>query len=183
MTMYWCSTSIMKADEPSRIVDFDEEYIPMYLFEKFCARFNIFPTIDCMATFANTKCKNFISWKPCKNNHNNSQTNFGCNFFAQKISTLRDEILYIFPPKRLTNKVASHLGKYFMNTKFLLIFHAIGELPMSIGKLIHLGAKLYVLNEDKISIIPSEKRMEANGQTFIGFWNTRHKMSYALVNV
>ena len=82
----------------------------------------------------------------------------------------------------MTNKVAGHLAKYFMKTTFFLIFHAIGELPMSVGKLIQKGAKIHVINEEKVSIIPAEKRMEANGQTFIGYWNTRQKMTYAIIN-
>ena len=182
MTMYWCSTTIMKADEPSRVIDFDEEYIPKFLYDHFCDRFNIYPTVDCMATFANTKCSKFFSWKPCRNNHDNGQDYLGCNFFAQKVSSLQDEILFLFPPKRLTNKVAGHLGKYFMKNNFLLIFHAIGELPMAVSQLIYKGAQIFALDEEKISIIPAEKRMEANGQTFIGFWNTRQKTSYAIVN-
>ena len=182
LTLYWCSTTIQKADGPSRTINYSEEFIPSFLFEKYCKRFEIVPTVDCMATYANTKCSKFISWKPIKNANLNDQERIGCNFFAQKRADLSNETLYIFPPKRFNNKVAAHLGNYFMDVPFLFIFHAIGELPMSIANLVSKGAKLYELSDINVSIIPAEKRLEVNNKVFMGFWNTKSKSTYAIVN-
>ena len=182
LTLYWCSTTIQKADEPSRTINYSEEFIPQFLFQKYCDLFDIVPTVDCMATYANTKCNKFISWKPVDNVHENPQKRIACNFFAQSHKDLAKETLYLFPPKRFNNKVAAHLSKFFMKIPFIFIFHAIGELPMAIANLVSKGAKLYPISDINVSIIPAEKRLEVNGQTFMGFWNTKSKSTYAIVN-
>ena len=180
--IYWCSTTVQKADEPSRKIDYDEEFIPQVIFERLCRDYNIYPTIDCMATFENSKCAHFISWQPVKDIGETELFHFGCNFFAQSIRDLNGHILYLFPPKRFTNRVAAHLSKYFMNFEFMLVFQAIGEYPMSISQLIAQGAKIYDIKDMHVSIIPAEKRLIYNNQTFMGYWNTRNKNTCVIVN-
>ena len=120
--MYWCSTTVQKADEPSRTLNYDEEFIPQTIFNDICSNFDIWPSIDCMATFANSKCAHFISWAPVRNIHESELIHFGCNFFAQSKHDLRHHTLYLFPPKRLTNKVAAHLFNHYMSFKFVSVF-------------------------------------------------------------
>ena len=88
----------------------------------------------------------------------------------------------MFPPKRFVNRVAAHLAKYWMHAEFMLIFHAIGELPLSVANILSLGARIYPLSDINVSIIPAEKRLVIKDQVFMGFWNTRDKSSFAIIN-
>ena len=180
--MYWCSTTVQKADEPSRTLNYDEEFIPQSIFNNLCEKFQIWPTIDCMATFANSKCAHFISWSPMRNLHESDLNHFGCNFFAQSLRDLEGHVLYLFPPKRLTNKVAAHLSNFYMNFSFMLVFQAIGEYPMSISQLISKGAMIFELEDMHVSIIPAEKRLNFNNQVYMGYWNTRNKNTCVIIN-
>ena len=93
---------------------------------------------------------------------------------------LKDEILYIFPPKVITGKVACHLARYYSNHKILMVFHAFMELPLGIENLINLGATLTPWADGHISIVPCENLLEFNNQKFTGKWNTTHKTTYIL---
>ena len=59
---YWVSTKIQLGDRPSRICDFNEEFLPRQYYSQICRLWNVTPTIDAMATSENKKCKHFIPW-------------------------------------------------------------------------------------------------------------------------
>ena len=61
MKMYWISTKIQLADAKSRVVDWNEEYLPQVQFHKLCRLHRFFPKVDVMATEANTKCDQYIT--------------------------------------------------------------------------------------------------------------------------
>ena len=180
MKMYWCSTTLQLADEPSRQVNWNEEFIPWPRFSDLCQKLQIFPTIDMMATRENTKALKYFSWGRTYLLSDTYTECIGCDFFSQNPAGLKREILYIFPPKVLTSKVAQHLYHYYRNHKLLMIFHAFMELPLGIERLISAGAKLSQWDEENISIIPCEAQLYWRDHTYAGKWNTKSKTTYIL---
>ena len=61
MKMFWISTKIQVADEKSRNIDWNEEYLPQFHFHRICRTNRFFPQVDVMATQANTKCESYIT--------------------------------------------------------------------------------------------------------------------------
>ena len=61
MKMFWISTKLQIADEKSRTVEWNEEYLPQIFFNRLCQQENFFPTVDAMATEANTKCEKYVT--------------------------------------------------------------------------------------------------------------------------
>ena len=180
MKMYWCSTTLQLADEPSRQVNWNEEFIPWPRFNMLCEKLQIFPTVDLMATPQNTKAQQYIAWGKTYLIPEDLTQCIGCDFFSINPAGLRNDILYIFPPKILTSKVAQHLYSYYRNHKILMIFHAFMELPLGLERLIKSGAKLTQWNEDNISIIPCENTLEWLGHKYAGKWNNKSKTTYIL---
>ena len=60
MVLYWVHTHDQLADEASRFVDFNEEFVPKTLFQEFCDQIRVTPTVDVFATRANKKCNKWI---------------------------------------------------------------------------------------------------------------------------
>ena len=179
--MYWCSTTLQMADEPSRKINYNEEFIPWQRFSDLCNELKIYPTVDLMATSANTKAQRYISWGKTYRISEEITTCIGCDFFAQNPAGLIRETLYIFPPKPITSKVAQHLYKYYRRHKILMIFHAFMEIPLGIERLINIGATLHKWDNEKISIVPCENMLEHNNIKYAGKWNVKSKTTYILL--
>ena len=146
-------------------------------------------TVDCMASDTNTKCKKYIKWQDDKISASNC---IAFDFLNTLPKSLVNETLYIFPPKNCFTKVAVHLYKHFKNTRFILVFHKIYELPLGSEKLLSLPkvklVKLAPLNHNNvITFFPSEKRVTLelkNGDKYmvLGTPNTRPRATYAIIN-
>ena len=182
MKLYWCSTKLQLADQPSRKVNFNEEFIPWPRFQQLCHKFKIRPTLDLMATRENTKAQKYVAWGKTYQIPEDHTKCVGSDFFAFNPEKFKHEIMYIFPPKAITTKVAIHLAKYYKNIKYILIFHAFMELPLGLETLISQGAELLEWDEENIAIIPSENRLEFQNQVYAGRWNERNKVTYILLN-
>ena len=182
LKMYWCSTKLQLADGPSRKIDLNEEFLPWPRFNQLCNKLKIRPDIDLMATRENTKAKNYISWG--KTYHIKDDTNncIASDFFAFNPAGYENKIMYIFPPKAITTKVAIHLAQFYAKFKFIFVFHSFLELPLGLERLIQMGAKLIEWDEEKISIIPCENKLEFHNQTYAGKWNERNKITYILLH-
>ena len=182
LKMYWCSTKLQMADQPSRKIDFNEEFIPWPRFNQLCKKFKIIPDIDLMATRENTKAPYYVSWGKTYTIPDDINKCIGCDFFAFNPNRYKSKIMYIFPPKSITTKVAIHLAKYYQKIKYIMIFHSFMELPLGLEMLINQGATLLEWDEEKISIIPSENKLEYENQVYTGKWNERNKITYILLN-
>ena len=174
LKMIWISTHKQLADEPSRRVQWNEEFLPSAIFKDICEQWNIKPSIDVMATRANTKCPYYITLGRDLN-----PVCLAYDFFSFPPSRLENKLFYIFPPKNLLDQTAQHLEKYYKYHKFLLVYHSFGVIPHSITWLkqnAHRHEKLTKFS----TIIPDEVRLEAHDTTYWGFWNTKKQASYAL---
>ena len=135
-----------------------------------------------MATRANTKAKNYVAWGKTYAIPDEHNKCIGSDFFAFNPQKFKDKIMYIFPPKTVTTKVAIHLAKFYQNIKYIFVFHAFMELPIGVETLINQGAQLIEWEEQNISIIPSEHKLEFESQIYAGRWNERNKITYVLVH-
>ena len=124
------STHDQLADAPSREIDLAEEIIEEKIFEKITKKWNIKPTIDCMAAPWNTKCEKYISkiyYKGC----------YDLDFLTCP-NIPKDEILWIFPPKSFSEKSVNFVLKNYLGHKWILIFHRFQEWPCYYTSLLNL---------------------------------------------
>ena len=182
MKMYWCSTHLQLADQPSRVLDMNEEFLPWPRFIQLCKTFQITPTIDLMASRNNTKANLYVAWGKTYKIPEDHTKCIGSDFFAFCPKLYKDEIMYIFPPKPMTTRVAIYLATFYQEYQFIFIFHSFMELPLGLENLIKQGAKLIEWDEPKLTIIPSEHKLEFHNQTYAGKWNERNKITYILLN-
>ena len=123
---YWVSTKIQLGDRPSRICDFNEEFLPRHYFAQICRLWNVKPEVDAMATAENKKCQKFIPWTLSRDPHAISN-----DFLNANKELLRGRIFYIFPPKSIANRVIAHLQSHYWDEKFILILHAFEQVPLA----------------------------------------------------
>ena len=172
LVLKWVSTHYQLADEASRNINWNEEYIPEIEFARLCNHLQIVPTIDLFASRANHKCPKWINF-----GLENFPGCVGFDFFAFNPKLVKNQVLYAFPPKNIINKVAAHLDQFYKNHKFVLIFHVFAEIPIGIPILL----KRAVLKKVEITtIIPAEFELMFEGQKHWGFFNTKPKATYAL---
>ena len=172
LVLKWVSTHYQLADEASRNINWNEEYIPEIEFARLCNQLQIVPTIDLFASRANHKCPKWINY-----GLENFPGCVGFDFFAFNPKLVKNHVLFAFPPKNIINKVAAHLDKFYKKHKFVLIFHVFAEIPIGIPILL----KRAVLKKVEITtIIPAEFELFFEGQKHWGFHNTKPKATYAL---
>ena len=169
LTMYWINTHDQLADEPSRFIDWNEEFYPKVLWTEDMKALNVIPTVDCFASEANFKCEKWINF--------GLSGHKGCisfDFFSTNPEKLKKEILYVFPPKNLLTKTVMHLVRYYAKHKIVLVYHQFNEVPMAIP---HLSGfqKRYLHFKKPRTIIPAEFQLTINNQLFYGFWNKKAK--------
>ena len=180
LKMYWCSTKLQLADEPSRRINWNEEYIPWPRFHQICSKFNYYPDIDMMATRSNSKAQKYIAWGKPYTIQSDIIECIGVDFFAVNPKDFTTEKLYIFPPKSMVSRVIIHLATYYKKHKYMLIFHAFGTFPLGLENLIKQGAKLHQCLDKEISIVPCEHKLEFQGHQYAGKWNSRAKETFIL---
>ena len=61
LKMFWISTKYQIADEKSRQIEWNEEYLPFVFYHRLCRQQKFFPEVDAMATLANAKCDAYIT--------------------------------------------------------------------------------------------------------------------------
>ena len=169
MTMYWINTEDQIADEPSRFIDWNEEFYPKILWAQDMSKLGVTPSVDCFASEANFKCDKWINFglsshKKC----------IAFDFFSINPEYLLQEVLYIFPPKNLLTKVVSHIVRYYTTHQIVLVYHQFNEVPMAIPKLDGLRKREIIFREPR-TIIPAEFQLKIEDQLFYGFWNRKAK--------
>ena len=172
LILRWVSTHYQLADEASRNINWNEEYIPKSEFQRLCDLLNIVPSIDLFASRANFKCPKWINY-----GLENFPGCVGFDFFAINPNLFKNQFLFAFPPKNIVNKVATHLNRFYKKHKFVLIFHVFAELPIGIPILLE---RSRLVELDITTIIPAEFELIFNEQKHWGFVNTKPKATYAL---
>ena len=168
LVLYWINTHNQLADEASRFIDYNEEFVPFKVYNATCEKLRVKPTIDCFASSANKKCDKWVNF-----GLTGDQSCIAFDFFSIKPSDLMSEILWVFPPKNLIQQTMAHLARYYLNHRFLLVFHSFGETPLGLPHLLQAGGKLANFTRFPASIIPAEKQLHFENQLFYGFWNDK----------
>ena len=155
ISVAWIPTHLQIADEPSRITDLSEEFIPKPYFEIIRRKVPFSLDVDCMASMANFKCDKFIIRKHLRVPHPGI---IGFDFLNTKKAELEGLNLFIFPPKVILEKVARHLAVEFSDFNFALVFHQFTELPIGIEQLLRLpNTEVITLTTNKaFTFVPSE---------------------------
>ena len=175
LLMKWVSTHYQIADEESRTINYNEEYVPKSEFKNLCKKFTVVPDIDLFASRSNFKCSNWINF-----GLEETPGCIGFDFFSVNPNLFRHQVLYAFPPKNIINKVATHLDRFYRKHKFLLIFHSFAEMPIGIAPLL----KRATLNKIEIkTVIPAETELFIDNQKHWGFLNRKPKATYALCHL
>ena len=174
LNMFWISTHHQLADESSRNINWNEEYLPQSTFESLVVGLNVRPNIDVFASKANKKCKHWINLGIIKD-----PLCMGYDFFCVNPNHLKGRVLYAFPPKNILNKAIYHMAKYYKNHKVIFIMHIFNEWPAAFPKLVQIGAKVKKLGSP-VSIVPAEFQLEHENQLHYGFWNNKPKMTVAV---
>ena len=175
MVLYWIHTHDQLADEASRYIDFNEEFVPKSLFLELCDQLKVVPSVDVFATRANKKCTKWINF-----GIDSSPDCISFDFFSTSPKMLKSEILWCFPPKNLINQTVSHLIRYYRNHRVLLVFHCFAELPSGISTLLQFGGKIYNFPKFPATIVPAEKQLIFRDQLFYGFWNEKVRATKVL---
>ena len=170
LTMFWISTHHQLADESSRFINYNEEYLPQTMFEEIICGLNVRPDVDVFASRANKKCNEWINF-----GIDSSKDCLGYDFFCVNPNMLKNRILYAFPPKNIINKAIYHLFKYYKNHKVILVFHVFQEWPAAFPRLTQIGAKVKELTHIQ-AIVPAEFQLKYKDQLHYGFWNNKSKM-------
>ena len=187
LSVVWIPTHLQIADEPSRITDLSEEFIPKPYFEKIRRLVPFELQVDCMASMANFKCPEFIVRKHLRVPHEGI---IGYDFLNLTSTDLPDKNLFIFPPKVALEKVTRHLDNQFRNHNFALLFLQFTELPIGIDRLLRLpNTRIITLTTNKaFTYIPSEtnQEIEVSGSkrsySFKGTPNVRPKSVRLLIH-
>ena len=102
----WIPTHLQIGDEPSRVIDLNEEFLPKPYFEFIQSVLPFKLDIDVMASFANHKCPLFIARG---NLRLPSPGQISKDFLNTDPEVIGDRSLYVFPPKVILDRVARHL--------------------------------------------------------------------------
>ena len=168
------STKLQLADSASRKINFKEEFLPKSMFERLMGFLQIYPTVDGFATATNKKLPKYITLDET------DREAWAEDFFFTSDSNLRNELLYLFPPKQCLTRVLGWAAK--TSVQFVLLFHVFDAWPLGFGKLrMRKNIKIWQLPVDTaLTIIPAEKKLEIWGETFQGFVNKRAKQTVLL---
>ena len=151
----WIPTHLQIGDEPSRVIDLNEEFLPVPYFNVVQSIVPFTLEVDVMASLANHKCPLFITRG---NLRVPVEGKLSTDFLNTDPNLLEGKNLYVFPPKVALEKVARLLATKYSNTNFALVFLQFSELPLGIERLIALGnTTITTLTTNKaFSFIPSE---------------------------
>ena len=118
------------ADKDSRMVDFNEEYIPRRFFKKICDVTGIEPTVDMMATSGNRRTKKYVNRGPT-----NDKDAIAFDVFSVDKAWVKSDTLYFFPPKNIVSQILFMIANRFMDQRILLIFHLFEEYPKGFARI------------------------------------------------
>ena len=175
LIMKWVSTHYQIADEESRTIRYNEEYIPKSEFLKLCNMLKVVPSIDLFASRANFKCANWINY-----GLEDFPGCIGFDFFSVNPNLFRNQVLFAFPPKNIINKVATHLDRFYKKHRFILIFHSFAEMPIGIAPLLKRASLQKV---DIKTVIPAETELFIDGTKHWGFLNRKPKATFAVCHL
>ena len=183
----WIPTHLQIGDEPSRIIDLNEEFLPQLYYDTIVNALPFRPEVDAMASLANTKCDKFIARGHLKIP---MPGRIAIDFLNVTPKEIGLPNLYVFPPKVILDRVCRHLAKFFKEANFILIFHQFFELPIGIETLLQLPkTSIVTLSRRKaLTYIPSERdsTLETNdgkSQQIKGTPNIRPKALRMLIHL
>ena len=186
LKIVWIPTHLQIGDEPSRVIDLNEEFLPQPYFAMIQSVLPFQLEVDVMSSLANHKCPLFITRG---NLRVPVEGQIAVDFLNTDPSLLQSKNLYVFPPKVILDRVARHLRRYYRETNFCLLFHEFLELPVGIETLINLpGTHILTLTTHKaITYVPSEKdsTIDLEGQEayhFRGSPNIRPRATRLLIH-
>ena len=182
----WTPTLYQLADKPSREISLNEEFLPHAAFRELERVAGFRCTIDCMASDTNAKCQKYIKWRDDNINYKNC---LSIDFLMTPTAKLKNDRLYVFPPKNVMAKTADHLLEYFSHHKFIFVYHQFDELPLAVVRLLSLTSTRHLTLTDKqaITFIPSEKRVtlrhsDNTQSTVLGTPNIRPRLTNVVIN-
>ena len=184
--VYWIPTTLQIGDEPSRVIELSEEFIPTPIFKEIEKIAGFQFDVDVMASVSNFKCEKFLVRA---NNGIPHPGIIGYDFLHFDYSKLENKVLYVFPPKVLLQQVTAILAKHFKQHRFVLVYHQFQEQPLGCESLLAWrSSRLVNLSHRKaISFIPSEemrilKCESAPDFHFNGSPNIRPKSTNMIIN-
>ena len=172
----------MMADADSRIVDYNEEYIPRRFYEKICKITKMSPTIDMMATSENRRTRRFVNRGPT-----NNEDAIAFDVFAVDRAWVKDDTLFFFPPKNILSQVLFLIANRFMENKVLLIIHLFEEYPKGFARIIAdqrtrvrywRGAPLSIIPDDKVLLFDGKVRSQFSKLTSRKMGSSREYNNY-----
>ena len=175
MHISWIASALMVADMESRIIDYNEEYLPYHLFKIIESAFKVNFTLDLMASDANYKTEKFIGL-----NNIIASKAFDFDIFNLKIKIPLSDIIFCFPPKNYANRVCSWIAQNLYRNKIAILTHAYSEISPGIAALIEKKFVILNINRKKFTIIPDEHKTELDGKIFWGKLNDK-KVNFILV--
>ena len=150
----------MLADPDSRKVDFNEEFIPVRLYQKICDTVNLKPTVDMLASAANRKTTKFVN-----RGFTNNCDAIAFDVFSVHKAWVEEDVLFFFPPKNIISQVMCLIANRFMENKLILVFHMWENYPKGFAKLIKdKRTKLRMWRNAPLGIIPADKVIHFDGK-------------------
>ena len=177
MKVFWISTHYQLADDKSRQVGWNEEYLPQCFFHRLCRTQKFFPKVDAMATKANSKCPKYITL-----GKDFSDRCLAFDFFSYPPSKLESIPFYIFPPKNVFPLVAAHLWKFYMKHEWMLVFHSFGDFPSCVAPFLKHKNILKLELESAFTIVPAEKKLLVGEEVHWGFRNRKPAKTFVLIH-
>ena len=166
----WIPTHLQIGDEPSRIIDLNEEFLPVPYFNLIQSVLPFQLEVDVMASLANHKCPLFITRGSLRVP---VEGQVSVDFLNTDPELLKGKNLYVFPPKVILDRVARHLRRFYRDSRFCLLFHEFLEFPVGLEALVNLpGTHIITLTTFKaITFVPSEKesKIQLDGDEEYGF--------------
>ena len=178
MKVFWISTHYQLADDKSRQVGWNEEYLPQCFFHKICRLEKFFPKVDVMATLANSKCDSYITL--------GKDLNPRClayDFFSYPPNKLESIPFYCFPPKNILAPVVNHLWRFYLKHDWMLVFHSFGEYPSCVAPLLQMDNIRKLDLGEFYTVVPAEKRIIIGEETHWGFRNRKIAKTFVFIHI
>ena len=135
-----------------------------------------YPTVDAFATKANKKVAKYISLDYT------DDEKWSEDFFHTSEFVLREELLYLFPPKQVLTKVFAWAR--FTSAPFIMIFHVFDFWPLGFEFIKNKpNTRIWQLPVDMAyTIFPCEKLLLLNDKVYFGIPNKRAKQTIVVIS-
>ena len=167
LKMFWVPSALMQADQPSRVVCMNEEFLPKPNFQMVCSFLDFKPNLDAMATKYNRLTKKYITARPI----GQDQDCIFVDFFAAPPSLIKQYRPIIFPPKNANTKTLVYVYENLMDVDALLLIRVVSEYPMGIEPFFTDKRVKIAEWKKPITFFPSSKRQNIDGYEFLGSRN------------